>query len=288
MIYSLNTIISDVKEQGLLIMADTIILDVPTSGSSISYGCNNSYLLYDNKLNLNSSRTTPEESSQSAGYLSLYDGNSNLKFISSSSGSLDFDFEFSTAQKINSMSCAGANLFDAGVVWEFYTFDIDNATYIKQHDGSGKNNNSPIFGIFETVTTSKIRFRFITTTPIMIGELGCGLALRFPVPPSIGWQPARWNSNNQINIGRTEANTTASSTVIERGAPESVKFDNLEASWMDSNFIDVLEFQGLPVWFVGDSRYNPNDCIFGNWSASNSSYESAYRTSLSLKFNGAK
>lgn len=245
-------------------------------------------MLYDNKLKLNSTRTLPAESPESAGFLSLYDGNSNLKFISSASSTLDFDFEFSTAQQINSMACAGANLADAGVVWEFYTWDIDNSIYVKQHDGSGKKNNSPIFGVFDTVTTSKIRFRFITTSPVMIGELGCGLALRFPVPPSIGWQPARWNSNNQINIGRTEANTTASSTVIQRGAPESVKFDKLEAAWMDSNFVDVLNFEGLPVWFVGDNKFNPNDCIFGNWSASNSSYESAYMTSLSLKFDGAK
>lgn len=260
-----------------------------TSGvDSSSGGCNNAYLLYKNLLNTNIANTVPTESSESAGASALYDGNTNLKFFCSTSGTVDFDFTFPLATEINSMACAGANMLNSSAIWEFYTWDSNTSAYVKQADGSGKKNNSPVFNTFDAVTTNRVRFRFITSAPFSVGELGCGLALRFPVPPSIGYQPSRWNTNNQVNVGRTENNTVAASTVIKRGSTESVKFDKLEAQWMDDNFVDILDYEGLPVWFSGDQKTNPNKVIFGNWESSSApSYESAFRTSLSLKIDGA-
>ncbi|HHZ70650.1 MAG TPA: hypothetical protein EYN54_10350 [Methylococcaceae bacterium] len=259
-----------------------------SSGNGGTNFCNNSYLLYKNILKTQTSSVTPTESTESAGVTALYDGNSNLKFFCSSSGTVDFEFTFPLATEINSMACAGVNMLNAGVTWEFYTWDSTSSAYVKQSEGSGKKNNSPVFNAFDSVTTNKVRFRFITSSPLSVGELGCGLALRFPVPPSIGYQPSRWNTNNQVNVGQTENNTTSSSTVLKRGSTESVKFDKLDASWLDNNFIDVLDYEGLPVWFSGDQKTNPNKVIFGNWeSSSKPSYESAFRSSLSFKFNGA-
>ena len=239
-----------------------------TSGDSGLSVCNNSYLLYKNLLNTQIANTVPAESSESAGVSALYDGNTNLKFFCSSSGTVDFDFTLPSATSINSMACAGANMLNAAVTWEFYTWDATTSTYIKRSDGSGKKNNSPVFNTFDTVTTNRVRFRFITSAPFSVGELGCGLALRFPVPPSIGYQPSRWNNNDQVNIGRSENNMIASSTVIKRGSTESVKFDKLESQWMDDNFIEILDYKGLPVWFSGDQKTNPNKVIFGNWESS--------------------
>jgi hypothetical protein len=282
-----NGVSCDLFNEGLIIMSECVIVDISTSVDPAS-SASNSYLLYKNLLDTNISNTVPAENADSAGVTSLYDGNTNLKFKCLSAGVSEFDFTLPLAVDINSMAVAGADLLTSGVVWEFFVWDADLSSFVKVSEGSGKKDNSPIFNVFDTKLTNRIKFRFTTTSPVSIGELGVGNALRFPVPPSIGYQPARWSNNNVVNIGRTENNTLSSSTVLNRGSSESVKFDKIEADWIDDNFIDVLDYKGLPVWFVGDQKFKPNSVVFGNWeSSTRPSYESAFRSSISLNISGA-
>lgn len=276
---------------GVNIVANAIVVDVNGGGVAplSDGGCNNSYLLYSNELKNNSSVTAPSQSTDSAGNAALYDDASNLKWISSGGGTIDIDFTFLTARVINAMSVAGANLQSASVTWEFYTYDADTASFVKQADGSGKRNNSPIFNIFDAVTTNQVRFRFICTSAIEIGELCAGQALRLPVPPSIGYTPARWNTNNKVNIGQTEANTMSKSTVLQRGATESASFENVETDWLDNNWIDVIESQGAPVWFSGDQKLKPNDVIYGHLKHNaKPSYTNSFYSTVTIDIDGAK
>lgn len=281
-----NSVLLDDVAKGLTLTTQCIILD---NSVSTTIGNNaNSYLLYDNLARNQTALTLPDQDTDSAGGLALYDNNTNLTFNCLNPGTVDFYFTIPEAKEVNSMGVAGANLGSSTAVWEFYTWNSDTMAYEKKAEGSGKRDNSPIFNTFDTVTTNRVRFRFITTAPLRVGELGFGNALRFPVPASIGLTPARWSTNNQVNIGRAENNTLSGNTVIKRGSTESVKFDKLEAQWLDDNFIDVLDYEGVPVWFSQDQRYKQNDVIYGNWETSSKpSYESAFRTSLSLKISGA-
>lgn len=283
-IVTFNDFVLD-NSKGVTLVSQCVILDTAQSLAVCNF---NSYMLYNNLASTQTALTTPAQDSESAGDLALYDNNTNLTFNCSTSGTVDFDFTIPLATEINSMGVAGANLGASTAIWEFYTWNSTTLAYEKKAEGSGKRDNSPIFNAFESVVTNKVRFRFITTSPLKVGQLGFGNALRFPVPPSIGYQPARWSNNNQVNIGRAENNTLSGNTVIKRGSTESVKFDKLEAQWLDDNFIDVLEYSGVPVWFSGDQKFNPNNVIYGNWESSTKpSYESAFRSSLSFKFNGA-
>ena len=270
-------------------MANAIIVN--NTGAAVTQDglCNNSYLLHKNQLKESVSRVVPSETANSAGFLSLYDGASNLKFITTGAGTHDFDFTLPQATNINAMSCAGGNMLSAGVTWEFYTYDADSALFVKRADGSGKRDNSPVFNTFDTVTTNQVRFRFICSSAFEVGELSAGLALRLPVPPSIGYTPARWNTNNKTNTGQTEANTFSRSTVLQRGATESASFENVETEWLDQNWIDVIDNLGEPIWFSGDQRLKPNDVIYGHLkTGSNPSYTNSFYSTVKIDIDGAK
>ncbi len=277
---------------GVNIVANAIVVDINGGGGvpvDSGNGCNNSYLLYKNELKNNSGIVAPSQSNESAGNSALYDDASNLKWISSGGGTIDIDFTFPTARVISAMAVAGANLQSASVTWEFYTYDADTTSFIKRSDGSGRRNNSPIFNTFDAVTTNQVRFRFICTSAIEIGELCAGQALRMPVPPSIGYAPARWNTNDKVNIGQTEANTMSKATVLSRGANESASFENIDVDWLDGNWIDVIDSNGAPVWFSGDQKLKSNDVIYGHLKHNaKPSYTNSFYSTVTIDIDGAK
>lgn len=283
-----NNTSAEAVNVGITIVSNAIILDTAQQQPQVA-SCANAYLLYDNLLNQSGVTYTSSqvEAADSAGALALSDGNTNIKFKASAGGNITIDCEMPLAKPINSMAVAGANLGSALVTWRFYVWDADLASYVLKSEGSGKKNNSPIFNTFEATASNKVRFEFATNSAIEIGELGVGAALRFPVPASVGYQPGRWSTNDETFSGRTESNAFSSSTIIARGTTEQVEFAKLQDTWLDENWIDVIEkSNGRPVWFGQDMLLNPNKVIFGNMTVPKPKYDSAFRSSLQIKIDG--
>jgi hypothetical protein len=253
--------------------------------------CANSYMLYDNLIyRQNTTITSSQEGSESAGVLALKDGNTDIKWISDNSPTVEIEVTLPQTAFINSMAVSGANLTQALVRWNFYTWDAIGSAWVLQKQGSGKKDNSPIFLVFDEVETAKVKFEFICNGELRIGELGCGKALRFPVSPGLGFQPSKWQNDNKVINTTTEGNSLANSTVLKRTVTENPKFNLLDPNWLDEKWVDVMEkATGLPVWFAWNQQKEPNNVIYGHLSTDvKPAYDSSLLSSLNLTIKGVK
>jgi len=270
-------------------VSNTIILNSVQSDEYLS--CANSYMLYDNLIyRQNATIESTQEGSESAGDLALKDGNTDIKWISDGSSTVELEVTLPQVAFIDSMAVGGANLTQALVSWNFYTWDAIGSAWVLQKQGSGKKDNSPIFLVFDEVETAKVKFEFVCSGELQIGELGCGKALRFPVSPGLGFQPSKWQNDNKVINTTTEGNSLSNSTVLKRTVTENPKFNLLDPDWLDDNWTDVMDkATGLPVWFAWNQQKEPNNVIYGHLSTDvKPAYDSSLLSSLNLTIKGVK
>lgn len=275
---------------GITLVSNTVILDLAGSQEQ-TLRCANSYLLYDNLIYRKDALITSENEGQdSGGALALKDGNTSIKWHSDGSLSVDIDISFALAEKINCMAVAGANLTECGAAWDFYVYDPAELTYKLRAQGSGKKDNSPIFIVFDEITTPKVKFRFFVNGTLRVGELGCGYALRFPVPPRTGFQPAKWQSDTEVMSKTTESNAMVNANIKKRTVSENPTFPNLDVNWVDDNWTDIIDkAPGLPAWFAWNQKLEPNNVIYGFLAMDKRpAYDSSFLSNLSLTITGNK
>lgn len=275
---------------GITLVSNTIILDIADSQDSGFLRCANSYLLYDNLIySQNSTITSSQEGSDSAGVLALKDGNTNLKFYSDGSSQVDIDVTLPLATQIDCMAFAGANLTECLASWQFFVYDPVLGDYNLRAQGSGKKDNSPVFLVFDEIQTPRVRFRFFVTGVLRIGEIACGKALRFPTSPALGFRPSKWQSDKDILTTTTEGNTISNSNVKFKMVRENPTFPKLPVEWVDEYWPPVLEKGlGLPVWFGWNQKLEPNNVVCGMLKPQEPNYESSLLTSLSFGIEGNK
>lgn len=274
-------------------MSNAIILDVAQSEDDGFPRCANSYLLYDNLIYSQDATITSENESSSpdsGGLLALKDGNTNIKWLSDGSLSVDIDVTLPLATDINCMSVAGANLTEALVSWEFYIYKPIEDVYFRVAQGSGKKDNSPIFLVFDQVETPKVRFRFFAQGVLRVGEIGCGKALRFPNAPDIGYAPAKWQADKKAINKTTEGNTVANSTVLSTTVQDNPTYSLIDTEWIDEYWPDVVDkATGTPVWFAWNQAKEPNNVVFGNLNTEiRPAFDNSFLSSLNLQIKGVK
>lgn len=215
----------------------------------------------------------------------LYDNMTSVLYTAGAA-TTTLDFTLSSSQSISCCGVAGAQFGTFATVVEFYTWD--GAAWVKQAELSGMRDNQPVFLAFDSVTTSQVRFRFLSNaTGLTIGELFAGVSLDFPKPISVGYRPGRWNNKDKVSNNDTQANAFGRSTVIQRGTEEKVSIPNIPYQWMDDNWADFIrDAQGYPIWFAWDPVDFPADVIYGRWKANAPSFTSSLYSEISLTIKG--
>lgn len=227
-----------------------------------------------------SSASTVTASHDASNALYTYDGMTTNKWRPANAApSLQFDGTFTNTDYA---ALAGVNWQTAGC-----TITVKDSGGNTLGSASGMKDNQPVLFVFTKQTYTTIEFEFsCANTSLEVGEVYFGESLVFPRNVSVGYKPARWSSNNDVTTGRTQGNQFAASNIRTKGRSERFKINYVSTAYMESDyktFIDSAE--GVPVFFLWDKN-NATQAVFGNWSASDPTYESSLFSSINMTIDG--
>ena len=230
--------------------------------------------------NLASTAATVTASQDSANAIFTFDGLTTLKWRpANASPTLQFDGSFSNVDYIG---LAGINWNTSGC--SLTVKDSGGATLATI---SGLKDNQPALLIVTKSNQSTIKFEFsCSNTLLEVGEVYFGESVLFPRNVSIGYQPGRWTTDDQITLNRTEANQFGASTVRARGTTERFRISLVPTTYMETTFKDFHnDARGLPIFFLWNKSEIDN-AVYGNWEVSAPTFESSLLSSINMTIRG--
>ncbi len=154
-------------------------------------------------------------------------------------------------------------------------------------NSAGFRDNAPVMVVFDERQPISITITLTTTSTLYLTGLLVGKSMRFPTGVSVGYQPGRWSTDNQVNTFRTESNAFGQSTVFARGSTESFSVENIDQDFMNSDWRDFIDnAQGKQIWFAWDFVDNDTQVMYGNWEANKPGYDSSTFSSVNLTIQG--
>ena len=230
--------------------------------------------------NLASTATTVTASHDTANALYTYDGLTTFKWRpANASPTLQFDGSFTD---VDYVGLAGINWQTAGC--SLTVKDSGGATLASI---SGLKDNQPALLILTKATQATMLFEFsCSNTSLEVGEIYFGESVLFPRNVSIGYQPGRWTTSDEITLNRTESNQFGPSTVRARGTTEKFKIGLVPTTYMESTFKTFHDdARGLPIFFLWN-KSNASHAVYGNWEASAPTFESSLFSSINMTVRG--
>lgn len=225
-----------------------------------------------------SSTITATHDSASTGY--LYDGMTTAKWrpaakvssVTFTDGFIDVDY----------VGIAGVNWNSAGCSVAIY--DQDDTLLAS---ASGLKDNQPLLFIITKAIYSSIKVEFTcTNTNLEVGEIYIGEALKFPRNVKVGYQPGRWNTEDEIVWQRTENNQFAGSIVRSRGTTERYQVDFLPLAFMDNEWVDFMTTaKGKAVFFLWN-KDETHHAAYGHWSTNGHRFTNSFFSSVSMTIKG--
>lgn len=219
----------------------------------------------------------------------LTDDMTTLKWRPAVSGTSYVQFESSlfsgsgsALEPFDYIGVTGVNWNKAGATLSVYD---NNDTLIAQ--ASGFRDNQPVFAVFAERTATALKFEFTCDNDTLeVGEIYYGSTFEFPRNVKVGYQPARWNSNDLVTNSRTEANQFSNSTIRKRGSTEQFNIDFVPLEFMDNQYRTFInEAQGLPVFFLWNQN-EKEQAVYGAWEASTPRFTSSFYSQIQLTIRG--
>lgn len=211
----------------------------------------------------------------------IYDGMTTMKWRPVATvSSIQMDGAFNGTDYV---AIAGANWRSSGCQVEVKNLAGDSLGI-----ANGLRDNQPLVFVFERALYSRITIEFTCSNDTLeVGEVYMGSSMTFPKNVSVGYVPARWNSNDIVNTGVTQSNQFAGSTVRSRGSTESFTISKADVSFFEGSYKGFLrDAKGIPVFFLW-TKNNFDDAVFGYWKSSKPSYETAYTSSVNITIEGS-
>lgn len=217
----------------------------------------------------------------------LHDNLTNI-FYSGDAGLTTIELQLPTVSTINCFAVAGANLASSATIISLYLWDADTSAYYLVVTAQNGRDNQPIMVVFENQLSVKAKIEITAASVFQIGEIAFGECLKMPCSPSVGFVPARWNTEDEITGHVTQSNSVGRSTINTKGNKEVLPFKLIPHEWMRSvwaNFID--EAKGIPVWVGWNQEMYGNECVYGHWEQDTASYTSPLFASFNLTVKGS-
>lgn len=217
----------------------------------------------------------------------LHDRLTNI-FYSGASGVTTIELQLPSVSTINCFAVAGANLQSSATSISFYLWDADLAAYYLVVTAQNGRDNQPIMVVFENQLSVKAKIEITAASAFEIGEIAFGECLKMPCSPSVGFTPARWNTEDEITHHTTQANSVGRSTINTRGNKEVLPFKLVPHEWIRQEWAPFIDkAKGLPVWVGWNQDLYAAECIYGPWEQDTASYTSPLFGSLTLTVKGS-
>jgi len=262
----------------IVILGNTIILDNIPVEPDEDNNVNSARIAWDNAL----SRATLTGSVDPTNTDNLFDYMTTT-FWNAGVGTVTVDIVLPSAENINCAAITAGNWADAGTIIEVYS----DAGITKVGDISGLKNGQPFYFGFDSVLTSAMQIKFISTGNLNVGQVLFGKSLDFPVKASVGLQLGKFNNKDKVIGQMTENNAFGANSTVKRSRDTISPFNLLPISWVNDVWVDFSDsHRGKPIWFSWNSADNPLDVTFGHWSTDNVKYTSSFLSALNLTVKG--
>lgn len=216
----------------------------------------------------------------------LHDNLTNI-FYNAPAGLTTIELQMPTIATINCFAVAGANLQTAGASISLYLWNSDTSEYYLVVTATNGRDNQPIMVVFENQLSVKVKIEITTSAALQVGEIAFGRCLKMPCSPSVGYTPARWNTEDEITHHTTQSNYNGRSTINTRGNKEVLPFKLIPHEWMRQEWAPFIDkAKGLPVWVGWNQELYPAECIYGPWEQDVASYSSPMFASFSFTVKG--
>lgn len=227
----------------------------------------------------------PSATVLNGGDVSKLHDNINTVFYTVAAGSTYLEFQFAAPTPLNCFAISGCNFESAGTTFVFKTAAVSSYETIASF--SSARDNQPAMVCFEERLVSKVRVEISNTSELQIGELAFGVALKMPVSPSVGYKPALWNINDEVNFLRSNNNAVGRSTINKKADIEVLPFKLINHTWVKTVWVPFIkEAVGLPIWVGWNQLDYPNECVYGSWEQDEIRYETPLYASLNLTIKG--
>lgn len=222
-------------------------------------------------------------------FANAVDYRDNTKYSpSANSGSVVITLTQSQVTTINYFAFAIHNSQDAQLTGKL---EIDSGNGFETiTEFSLVKNNRPFLFSFDDVSSSRQRLTLNFTSKVYIGAINIGEAVKMKRPPSLGFQPGRTASNDQVEQFTTEGNNFVVGRRLNRGfnAKGSFRFVSFEDEvnvWFEEYMNHVLDSKTLFLKW-NDSK---DETIYGLQnpkSLAKPSYKTSFHTDFTFDING--
>lgn len=236
-----------------------------------------SWILYQNRL--------PDCTVLQGGDISrLHDNMTNILY-DAATGTTTVELTLPTADIVNCFATAGINWVSSEGSCKFYCWE--SGAYVLKAEVLGRDDGSPTMRVFDPVTTDTVKFEFIATNQMFVGEAAFGEALQMPSCPAVGLQPGEWSDNDTVSMSQTMGLNFGASTVNKRGSTQVMQFNYVTPEFMDGQIGNFRRAaKGQPVWVGWNQKDRLSSVIYGHWEMQPPKFDSSFYTSLNLTVNG--
>lgn len=157
---------------------------------------------------------------------------------------------------ITSIDYLGIAIHNGGSAGLSGTFEYWNGSqWIQVFEFSGLKDDKPFMSIFDPVLTQKQRLTLTFSSKLFIGSIYVGKAVVGMSTPSLGFQPGKFSSIDEVETFTTDGNNTIMGRRIDRGFDTKGSFDFVRFDYLDEWFETYMNWvlDSKPMFFKWSS-----------------------------------
>ena len=149
--------------------------------------------------------------------------------------------------------------------------------------------DKPYMSVFSPVQSRKQRLTLTFTSKLYIGTMFCGKALTALSTPSLGFQPAKYGIQDEVEQFTTEGNQTVMGRRIPRGWQAKGSFDYVPLTVLDTFYVEYQNWvlDSKPIFFKWSNL--KDEVMFGRQNVdrlTKPKYKTAYHADIDFEING--
>jgi len=220
-----------------------------------------------------------------------YDYKTNTEYSpAESSGTVTIDIYNSTYLPCNYLGIFSKNAGDCNLSVTVSVLDQLTGLYVEVGSRSGFANAKPQMIYWDEKLTAAIRVVISFDSTCYIASLSVGKAVVFSRPPSVGYQPGRNASLDEVSNFSTDGNNFIQGRRLRNGFEEKAPINYQEYDWADTWWSDFMNhvLDSKPVFFMANNQ-RQNNCVFGlqnPQTLTKPKYKNSHHTDIELEIRG--
>jgi hypothetical protein len=221
----------------------------------------------------------------------LYDNKTNTEYSPSmTSGSVQITLNQSVASTVNYIGIFSKNAGDCGLSYTVELLSPLTGIYEQVASGTNNGNAIPLMSSFKGFMSISQRVTISFTSKCFISTMFIGEAVVFGRTVSVGYQPGRNASMDEVSNFSTDGNNFIQGRRITNGYEEKAPINYQPYGFVDMWWREFMNhvLDSKPIFFMANNQLQ-NNCIFGlqnPQTLTKPSYKNSHHTDIDLEIRG--